>query len=105
MPRSTAWKAGPSPIMLPHVLIGTDLVFQVQLFGGQLIFDPREFAVGERVFGGNGNLARHLDQQVHLVLGKRLSTLASQIEHARNSVCAGERDGAARTKAQPAYLR
>ena len=87
-----------------QVLIEADLVFEVQLFGGQLVLDLRKFAVGERVFGGNGNLARHLDQQIHLIVGERLAALASQIEHPEHSVCASERDGTARAKAQICVL-
>src|SRR5580700_7330433 len=53
------------------VHLAADFFFEIQLLLGKLVFQLRNLVVGQRVFNGDGDLARSLRQKFDVVCGER----------------------------------
>ena len=83
---------------LAEVALAADLILEVQLLFGQLVFQPLDFAKRLRVLDGNGRLRRHLREKIDILGREGVLADAGQIHRTQYAVARGQRDANARAQ-------
>ena len=73
--RPRAWRLADDLI---EIELGSDFVFQVELFLGKLVLQFADLLERERVFNGNGDLDRDLNHQLQIRLREGVNVPAGQ---------------------------
>src|SRR5262245_30142864 len=79
---------------LGEVVFGASLLYQVEIFLGQPIFQVGDFPVGLRVFHGDGDLLRDFTEQLDVLRLEHILAASTDIQRAENALVEQERDRA-----------
>ena len=79
---------------LVEVVLGPNLVFEVQLLGAQLLLQLRDFSKRQPVLDRDGNLLRHLTEQLHIVCRKGVRTFAAEVQRPQRTIAREDRHAA-----------
>src|SRR5688572_2795419 len=78
---------------LIEVELGSNLVFEVELFLGQLVLQFADLLKGQRIFYSNRDLNRNLDQEVQIGLGEGIDLSACESHCGNRSLVRDEGHG------------
>src|ERR1700730_6622786 len=73
------------------VVFGANLLFEIELFFFQLVFQRFDLAIRERILHRNRNLLSDLPEQFRVLLGKCVFTQALDAQHTKGSIAEKER--------------
>src|SRR5262249_19618707 len=84
-----------TPDNLLKVVLGPDLVFQVELFLHQLVFELLNLTIRQSILNSDGNLLGNLSEELHLIFGPGIFAEAAYNQDTQWPAMSDERDTAA----------
>ena len=79
---------------LVEVVLRANLVFEVQLFGAQLLLQLRDLSKRQPVLHGDRYLLRHLTQQLHIVRREGVRPFAAEVQRPERAIAREDRHAA-----------
>src|SRR5262249_10206449 len=78
-----------------EVVLTANLFFEIQLLFLELVLQRLDLVIGKRVFDGDGNLVRHLFEQLAVFTRECVRTSAFYRQHTKHTVSKNKWGGAA----------